>query len=169
MFFVVSDTNIPSSLAAGNALSSLSLLFPDTTIYIPPTVYQELQIGLERGKTHLNLVLEWITTRQISILELLETEQQMIESLPNKLNRGEREAIALAKNRQGLLLCNDKRAVRYCQQQRIENIDLPYLLRLFWTRQILTRTQVEQLIEKMAQVENLVLKPTVLDKIFFQQ
>jgi predicted nucleic acid-binding protein len=45
MIFVVSDTNIPSSLAAGKALSSLSLLFPDTTIYIPPTVYQELQIG----------------------------------------------------------------------------------------------------------------------------
>jgi len=165
----VSDTNIPSSLAAGNALSSLSLLFPDTTIYIPPTVYQELKMGLERGQTHLNIVLEWIVTRHISILELLETEQQMIESLPNKLNRGEREAIALAKNRQGLLLCNDKRAVRYCQQQGIENIDLPYLLRLFWTRQIFTRTQLEQLIEKMAQVENLVLKQTVLDKIFFQQ
>ncbi|EDN65833.1 hypothetical protein BGP_3707 [Beggiatoa sp. PS] len=58
MIFVVSDTNIPSSLAAGNALSSLSLLLSDTTIYIPPTVYQELQIGLERGKTHLNLVFE---------------------------------------------------------------------------------------------------------------
>jgi predicted nucleic acid-binding protein len=166
MIFVVSDTNIPSSLAAGNALSSLSLLFPETTIYIPPTVYQELQMGLERGKTHLNLVFEWIATHQISVLELLETEQQMIANLPNQLNHGEREAIALAKNRQGLLLCNDKRAVRYCQQQEIENIDLPHLLRLFWTHQILTKTQVEQLIEKMAQVENLVLKQIVRDKIF---
>jgi len=72
---LVSDTNIPSSLAAGNALSSISLLFPDTPIYIPPTVYQELQIGLERGKTHLNLVLEWIATRQISILELFSRSQ----------------------------------------------------------------------------------------------
>jgi mannose-6-phosphate isomerase-like protein (cupin superfamily) len=41
---VVSDTNI-------------FRLFPDTIIYIPPTVHQELQIGLEKGKTYLNLVL----------------------------------------------------------------------------------------------------------------
>jgi predicted nucleic acid-binding protein len=72
MLFVVSDTNIPSSLAAGNALSSLSVLFPDTAIYIPPTVYQELQIGLERGKTHLNLVLEWIAIPSVTFYSFSE-------------------------------------------------------------------------------------------------
>ncbi|KHD07937.1 hypothetical protein PN36_04555 [Candidatus Thiomargarita nelsonii] len=90
----------------------------------------------------------------------------MIKSLPNKLNRGECEAIALAKNRQALLLCNDKRAIRYCQQEGIESINLPYLLRLFWTRKILSKAQVKHLIERMEQVENLVLKQTVYAKIF---
>ncbi len=161
---VISDTNILSSLAACDALSCLFRLFPDTIIYIPPTVHQELQIGLENGKRYLNLVL--LATHQIQVLHLLELEQQMIKSLPNKLNRGECEAIALAKNRQALLLCNDKRAIRYCQEEEIESINLPYLLRLFWTRKILSKVQVKELIERMEQVENLVLKQSVYAKIF---
>ena len=107
-----------------------------------------------------------IGTNQIQVLELLEVEQEMMKSLPHKLNRGEREAIVLAKNRKALLLCNDKLAIRYCQQQGIENINLPYLLRLFWKRKIISKAQVEQLIERMAQVENLVLKRNVRTTIF---
>jgi len=82
------------------------------------------------------------------------------------LNRGECEAIALAQNRQAALLSNDKRAIRYCQQQDIEIIDLSDLLRLFWTVGVLSKVQVRQLIERMAQVENLILKQTERAKIF---
>ena len=163
---VISDTNIPSSLAACEALSYLFHLLPDTIIYIPPTVHQELKIGLEKGKIYLDGILKLIGTDQIKVLELLEVEQDMMKNLPHKLNRGEREAIVLAKNRQALLLCNDKLAIRYCQQQGIDNINLPYLLRLFWKRKIISKAQVEQLIERMAQVENLVLKPNVRTTIF---
>jgi len=129
----ISDTNILSSLAAADALSFLLCLFPNTIIYIPPAVHQELQIGLERGKTYLNLVLQRIKTGDIQVIDLLEQEQKSIDNLPKKLNRGECEAIALAQNRQAALLSNDKRAIRYCQQQYIEIIDLSDLLRLFWT------------------------------------
>lgn len=163
---VISDTNILSSLAACDALSPLFRLLQAPIIYIPPTVYQELHKGLEKGKTYLNPVFELLATHQIQVIDLLEFEQNMIKSLPNKLNLGEREAVALAKSRQALLLCNDKQAIRYCQQQGIETINLPYLLRLFWTRQIFSTAQVEHLIERMAQVENLVLKQAVRAKIF---
>lgn len=100
---IVSDTNIPSSLAAGDALLYLFRLFPRTVIYIPPTVHQELQIGLEKGNIYLTHILESIAIRQIQILELSEPEQKLITNLPNKLNRGECEAIALAQNRHLLI------------------------------------------------------------------
>ncbi|MEN8218970.1 MAG: hypothetical protein ABFS56_21880 [Pseudomonadota bacterium] len=131
---VVSDTNIPSSLAACDALSCLFRLFPDTIIYIPPTVHQELQIGLEKGKTYLNLVL--LATHQIQVLDLLELEQQMIKSLPNKLNRGECEAIALAKNRQALLLCNDKRAMEKIPQQNAHNFRVATMREVYFGQEI---------------------------------
>jgi len=41
---IVSDTNIPSSLAACDALSHLFRLLEAPIIYIPPTVHQELRV-----------------------------------------------------------------------------------------------------------------------------
>lgn len=43
---VISDTNILSSLAAGQGFHLLSRLFPGKVIYIPPAVQKELQAGL---------------------------------------------------------------------------------------------------------------------------
>ena len=45
---IISDTNILSSLAAGNALFLLRKLFTHSKIYIPPAVEIELQQGFSR-------------------------------------------------------------------------------------------------------------------------
>ncbi|MEZ4865958.1 MAG: hypothetical protein R3C14_31880 [Caldilineaceae bacterium] len=111
---IISDTNILSSLAACDALSLLFRLFPNQVIYIPPSVQQELQAGLERQRTYLSAVLEAIAQVRLQVLILSATEQNLTQQLPSRLNLGEREAIALTQNRQGFLLSNDKRAVRYC-------------------------------------------------------
>ncbi len=76
------------------------------------------------------------------------------------------EAIVLAQTRRAALLSNDKRAIRYCQEQGIRAIDLPNLLRLLWTRRIISRSEVEQLITKMEQVENLTLTQSQRSNIF---
>jgi len=113
---VISDTNILSSLAAAEAVSLLFRLFPNTTIYIPPAVHLELQTGLTYGQTHLEPILQAIGGK-LQILHLSENEQELAQGLPRKLNAGEREAIALSKNRRSRLLSNDKQAVRYCRQK----------------------------------------------------
>ena len=102
----------------------------------------------------------------MQVLPLSNREQHLAEQLPRKLNLGEREAIALTQSRQARLLSNDKRAVRYCQMHQLKVIDLADVLRLLWTRRVVTRSKVEQIITRMQQVENLVLSQADRDKIF---
>ena len=163
---VLSDTNILSSLAAGKGFHLLKALFPKTVIYIPPAVEKELQIGLAGGKTHLDIVLQAIDSDDLQVLKLSRKEKQIAQTLPQKLNDGECEAIALAQNRKGRLLSNDKRAVRYCQKKRIKVVNLPNLLRLLWTRRIVSQDEVRLLLKTMKDVENLTLSQKTLDEIF---
>jgi predicted nucleic acid-binding protein len=160
---VLSDTNIISSFAAAGAFPWLLQLFRHAKIYIPPAVWQELQIGLARGKTYLETV---SVGEELCVLELSEVEKQLAQTLPAKLNRGECEAIALAKFRRGILLTNDKRAIRYCDDQKIEVLDLVDLLRLLWLRQIISQREVQILIDRMSAVENLTLTKTQCTEIF---
>ena len=163
---IVSDTNILSSFAASEALSLLPSLFVDPIIVIPPAVFQELQDGLARGKAYLEAVLQAIAAKEIQVLELTVEEQRIAQELPHKLNAGEREAIALCQQQKLLLLSNDKRAVRYCAAQNIRALDLPRLLRLLWIDQVVSRNEVEMLIAKMEQIENLTLNQEQRAKIF---
>ena len=163
---IVSDTNILSSLAAGESLHLLFRLFSDKTIHIPPAVQHELSTGLARGRLHLEAVLQAIDNGKLQILHLANKEQTLAKGLPTKLNAGEREAIALSKNRKGRLLSNDQRAVRYCQQNNISVIDLPLMLRLLWTRKIVSQDQIKEILEKMQSIENLQLSQKALAFIF---
>jgi hypothetical protein len=52
---------------------------------------------------------------------------------------------------------NSPGKVHYCAANGIDAVDLPTLLRLFWTQQFATRVEVEQMIRRMEQVERLVL------------
>lgn len=163
---IVSDTNILSSLAAAQALSLLQQLFTRSTLSIPPAVRDELQVAVDRGKIYLEPLIVAIVARGISILELTEEEQALTVNLPQKLNAGEREAIALCQRRRVPLLSNDRRAVRYCQANGIDAVDLPTLLRLFWLQQLASRSEVEQIISRMKQVERLSLSDEQLAAIF---
>lgn len=99
-------------------------------------------------------------------MPLTDDERALAAALPQGLNAGEGEAIALCQQRRLPLLSNDRRAVRYCQMNGIEAVDLPTILRLLWTRQVAPRTVVEQVITRKEQVERLVLSETQRDAIF---
>src|SRR5207245_8786541 len=62
---VVSDTNILSSLAAGDSLGALLRLFARSTLWIPPSVQDELQMGLDKGRTYLEPIFRALTTQHI--------------------------------------------------------------------------------------------------------
>lgn len=163
---VVSDTNILSSLAAADITPLLFALFPKAQICIPPTVKQELQAGLERQQWHLLPIVDAIHAGKIHVIALSVQEQQLSEALPHKLNRGECEAIAIAQVRSTPLLSNDKRAVSYCLEHHIPVLDLPAMLNLLWTQQIVAKEAITALIQKMAVRERLTLTEAQLQRIF---
>lgn len=162
---IISDTNILSSLAAGDALPLLFRLFPNKTIHIPPAVHQELLAGLAQ-RSYLSTVLEEITQDRIHVLILSAKDQELAQQLPSRLNQGECEAIALTQNRRANLLSNDKRAVRYCRTQKLTVVTLADLLRLFWVERVISYSQVKQLIAQMERVENFVLSEIDHAEIF---
>lgn len=163
---VISDTNILSSLAAAEAVSLLFQLFPNAQILIPPGVEQELQAGLRRKQVHLAPVFQALTAGHLSVQPLSAKESALAQSLPRKLNTGECEAISLAHSRQAPLLSNDKRAIRYCQQNGIEALDLATLLNLLWIRRIVSKKEVEVMLQKMAVTEGLTLNQTQRHRVF---
>ena len=126
---IVSDTNILSSLAAADALPLLLQLFPDDTIYIPPAVEQELQTALAFGRRHVERVLVALTAGMICRIELTAVERSQMATLPSQLHAGEREGIVLCQARKSLFLTNDRRAIRFCEAQAIQVVDLVVLLR----------------------------------------
>lgn len=163
---VVSDTNILSSFAAGDAFPLLLRLFARSQVCVPPSVHQEIQAGFDKGNAYLDLVLRAIASGQIDVLTLSSAEAQALRAYPQKLNLGERQAIALAHSHHATLLSNDKRAVRYCLQQQIRVVNLVDILRLLWLYDIASRDEVRTIIEKMQIVENLTLTPAQQAVVF---
>lgn len=166
---IVSDTNILNSLAAANAFGELQRLFIRSTLSIPPAVRDELQVAVERGRSYLDSLITAIAAGDIPVLALTDDEHTLLSTLPRRLNAGECEAIAICQQRQVPLLSNDRRAVRYCQANGIDVVDLSTILRLFWTRQLTTRADVEHMINRMEQIERLTLSDEQRAAIFAPQ
>lgn len=163
---VISDTNLLSSLAAGDAFPSLARLFARAKLAIPPTVQEELQAGLDRGNAYLQPVIQAILTRQIEVIPLSAEEELLTFNYPSNLDEGEREAIALAQTRKATLLSNDRDAIRYCKQRGVRALSLVNILRLFWVEQVMSQNEVRELIGRMEQVENLSLTSQQMTEIF---
>ena len=163
---VISDANILSSLAAADALDVLIELFPDDTIYMPPAVEQELLVALGYGKTHVQRVIQALKNREIKRIKLTEAERMLMTTLPSNLQASKQESIAICQARKLLFLSNHRRAIRYCEANDIQVVSLDLLLRALWTRDILLKYQVKELIETMATVEQLTLKQSQHDLIF---
>jgi predicted nucleic acid-binding protein len=125
-----------------------------------------LQVGFDKGKTYLQPVLQAITAGEIQVLALSPTEQRIAQGMPNNLNVGERQAIALCQIRKAPLLCNDKRAKVYGLSQGIKVIDLPALLRALWVQRVISQAEVQLLLDKMEKVEKLRLKKVQHHEIF---
>jgi predicted nucleic acid-binding protein len=164
---ILSDTSILSSFAAARGLPLLLAVLEEDTIFIPPAVEQELRAGLSRGVTYLQDVLDQIPTRQVQLLDLDESDLQCMTTLPKALGAGEREAIALCLRHAATLLCNDRRVVRYCDEQGILCLDLASLLRMLWTGGVATRAKVKTMIVRMERAEDLVFKDQ--DRVFAPQ
>ena len=116
---IVSNASPLIVLLKINKLSILKKLFEK--IVIPDTVYKEIT-----AKEHDKLVfdkLKWIETRSVR-------KTEMINLLEKLINKGEAEAIILAKELNATLLIDDAKARKYAKLLNIEVIGTLGLLKM---------------------------------------
>jgi len=142
---LVLDTNVLSLLAAASKLTLLQEV-ATTPLYITPRIAEELHIGIAKGVSMLNNVLDLMYTGQIQVLQLTSAEKVMRSNLPNKLAQGEAEAIAICRQRNMVFITRDRKAANYCEREGISCIRFRDLLMQFQSAGLLTQQEVDAIL-----------------------
>ncbi len=164
MIFV--DTDVISSLAKIDRLLLLFTLFNRSNFSITPGVLAELTHSLTMGRQYAETVFRFIRDGQIQVISLTSIEAASRDSLPDTLGAGERESIAVAKERDGVVISNESRVAHYCQQLGIPCVRLPDILRALWVEGVASRQDVHTMIEDLGVKDRMQFKQATLDAIF---
>lgn len=155
---ILADTNILSTFAKIGELSLLLRLFASEQIGVVPAVYEELQEGVNKGYVLLQAVVELVQRGHIALL--VPTAQEIFEkdALPGSFDTGERETMAVARSRGYRILTNETHVKNWCKRTGIGYWDLPGVLRALWRTNLLTKEQVQGLMEQIETKDRIVFK-----------
>lgn len=146
---VLIDTDILSTFAKIERFDLLFQLFKGKSLCIAPSVFQEICNGVNDGYSSLESVLKIVHNKQIGILPLTEAEVVERTAVPQSFGAGELDSLVICKHRKLLLVTNDKRVTRFCENKGIRYIALNALLRMLWKNSILAKEEVRYLIEEI--------------------
>lgn len=162
---ILADTDILSALAKIGRLPLLLALFRGQELRITPAVLRELEHSFALGRQYAIDLFAVLTGGQISIAYLTPAEAKFRDALPITLAAGERESLAVAKERAGTVLSNESRVAHYCQQYEIPCLRLPDILRALWLEGIVSKADVRNMIDELGMKDRMQFKQSVLDAI----
>ena len=162
MIFV--DTDVLSTFAKIERLPLLFAVFDQETLNIAEAVENEVKRGVSKGFSFSNDIIALQTQGQIYTYHTTPADQEFMNSLPQTLDAGERESMALCKRFTATFASNEKRVMHYCKANGIDCINLVDILRLLWELQILTQTDVRKVITEIKTEDR--LKFRSIDPIF---
>jgi predicted nucleic acid-binding protein len=163
---ILADTDILSALAKVGRLSLLFSLFCVTRLQIVPGVFKEIAHSVALGRSYATEILSSISSAQIEVIGLSQEETVFCDTLPSSLGVGERESIAIARERKGTLLSNESRVAHYCRQFQIPCIRLPGILRAFWIEGITSKDEVQLIVVDLQRKDKMKFKQSTLAAIF---
>ena len=150
----IADTDILSAFGKAEGVDCLARLFD--AMYITPSVFAEMSVASRMGFAFVDEI-----TGRVHQLVLAETETREISELRHRhpsLGNGEIESIVVAKQRSWICLTNDRQAKRLCERMDVVYLDLEELLRALYLKHILSRAQLEDLIQRIEQRDRMVIK-----------
>lgn len=152
---IVADTNILSTFARIQRLELLFAVSEADSLYLVPAVVSELKIGMKKNLNFLQPIIDGLANRtKFFPLTLTPDEKNLLVTLPDSLNAGERESIAVCQKRSdSKLLTNDKRAHNYCKANQIPTLDLKLVLRRLWKAGHCTRDEVRFIMDEIEKNE----------------
>lgn len=158
------DTDVLSSFAKIERLPLLFAVFDQDTLNIAAAVENEVKTGISKGFHFSNDIIILQTQGQIRTYHTSPVDQEFMSSLPQTLEAGERESMALCKRFAATLVSNERRVMHHCQMNGIHCINLAGILRLLWELKILTQTEVQKIITDIERADRLKFRTT--DTIF---
>lgn len=128
---IIADTSILSTFARIQRLELLFTVAQTDSLYLPPAVVKELKVGLQKGLSFLQPIIDGLSSgKRFCSIVLTSDEKSYADTLPGSLNAGEKESIAVCRKRtDSKFLTNDKRAHNFCKSVTIPSLDLKLILR----------------------------------------
>ena len=151
---VVVDTDILSTLAKINKMRLLPKLFHKSNMLICPAVAAEIQKGIQLGLLEFFYPTHFLPIK----LGMREKETSMEIADARNVSLGDAECLAVAKNRNCLLLTNDRKVQKVAESLSINHLSLPLLLRELWVHHVMTKAEVTQLADEIESKDRLVIK-----------
>ena len=74
------------------------------------------------------------------------------------LHSGELQGIVLCRNRNGVLLTNDRRAKNFCKRGNIAYFDIKGILRAFYVETVLNEEEIRSLVKEIEEKDNTRIK-----------
>jgi len=142
---VVLDADLLSTFARINRLDILNDLFDQ--IIVPQSVNSEL------GKAEIDT-----GSLNSEVAKLTRVELLALKEMDVRLGKGERECIAIAKNRKVPLASNDKLVHTTCKEEGVGYFTLPRLLRLAISKNVVDRGKARKIVELIEGEERTVIK-----------
>jgi predicted nucleic acid-binding protein len=163
---ILLDTDMLSAVAKIARLPLLFSLLQTTRLYITPGVFGELTHSFNSGRQYAVDVFTLIAAGRLQIAYLTQEEARLRDTLPVTLGTGERESIAIARTRQGMVLSNESRVAYCCQQHRVSCLRLPDVLRTLWMEGIVSRQEVQEIVRDLQVKDRMQFKQATLEAIF---
>ncbi len=151
---VVIDTDVLSTFAKINKLELLQRPFPKSAIILTPNVYKEIKKGVKLG------IVKYSQPARFYRIKLDLSEKRLIREIRErrKIGSGDAECIAVAKQRNCLLITNDHEVEAEADLLSVRYLNLPLLLRELWKSKVIQKHQVVELMKEIEEKDRVVIK-----------
>ncbi len=161
---ILVDTNILSTFAKIDRLELLFKVFRQKRLCISPNVFQELKDARDKRYDFVEPIFDLLQYHKLKLLPLEEDEYMLMLQLPKYLGKGELDSIAICTRRNYSLLSNERKVIKFCEENGIDHFDLNGILNALWMFDIVSKEEVVLIIKEMEEKDN--LKIVSKDEIF---
>ncbi|MDE0636109.1 MAG: hypothetical protein OXI43_09720 [Candidatus Poribacteria bacterium] len=143
------DTDILSIFSKIQRLPLLFAVFEQDVLNIAAAVENEIKVGVAKGFPFANTIMELQTQGRIQTYYPITEDENFMVSLPDTLDKGERESMAICKRLIALLASNERRVMHHCQANGIHCTNLNEILRALWELRILPMSDVRMVVTEI--------------------
>lgn len=150
---VVIDTDILSTFVKIGKTGLLHKLFPKSKVLLCPAVHSEIGRAVKLG------ILDSVPA-SFSRIELTQSERSLAKEVAGRtaLGAADMECLSVARNRDCLMLSNDRQVGNEALSLGVEHLTLPLLLRELWKSGALSKSEVTKLVDEIERKDRIVVK-----------